>query len=87
VPRPCHDGDDRDRDAGGDEAVFDGGCAMKLATEYPVDAARIDWMAAEASDAALKEQIVKQAAEYRRLVRKRAVELGFPDPLPPRFDP
>jgi hypothetical protein len=56
---------------------------MKLVTEYLVDAARFERMAAESSDAALKEQLTKQAAEYRKLARKRAAALGFPDPLPP----
>jgi hypothetical protein len=41
---------------------------------------RFERMAAGTDDAALKEQLLKQAADYRKLAKKRAALLGLPEP-------
>jgi hypothetical protein len=53
---------------------------MKLVAEYLADAIKFDWMAEDATDAALKASFRKQAAEYRKLAVKRAKQLGMPPP-------
>jgi hypothetical protein len=53
---------------------------MNMVAEYLEHALTFERMAAETDDAALKEQLLKQAAEYRKLAEKRAVELGMPKP-------
>jgi hypothetical protein len=53
---------------------------MKLIAEYVEHAIKFERMAAEESDAILKEQLLKQAADYRRLAEKRAALLGLQKP-------
>jgi hypothetical protein len=55
---------------------------MKLVTEHLATAAKFERLAAEESNPALKEQLLKQAADYYRLADERAKALG--QPLPPR---
>ncbi len=50
---------------------------MKMISEYLDYARRFERWANEADDAALKEQFLKQAAEYRELAEERAVETGM----------
>lgn len=58
---------------------------MKLITEYLQQAVQFERMAEESDDPTLKEQLLKQADDYRRLAKKRALALGVPEPgLPPR---
>jgi hypothetical protein len=56
---------------------------MKFVAEYLQQAAHFEQMAAETADATLKNQLLKQAADYRRLAEKRAAQLGLPNPLQP----
>jgi hypothetical protein len=53
---------------------------MKFIAEYLQHAAHFEQMAAETDDATLKNQLLKQAADYRRLAEKRAAQLGLPKP-------
>jgi hypothetical protein len=56
---------------------------MKLVTEYLADAAKFDDLAALEQDLQVREQLKKQAADYRKLAEKRAKQLGVPLPKPP----
>jgi hypothetical protein len=56
--------------------------AMKVIAEYLEHALTFERMADQAADANLKEQFREQAADYRRLAEKRAVELGLLKPPP-----
>jgi hypothetical protein len=51
---------------------------MKLVAEYLERSVHFARMAAEADDPDLKEQLLKQAAAYRKLAEKRAAFLGKP---------
>ena len=55
---------------------------MKMIAEYLEHAIQFERMAAQESDASLKERLLKQAAEYRRLAEKRAALLGLAKPPP-----
>ncbi len=51
---------------------------MKLVTEYLVDAAKFDQLAALEQNPQVREQLKKQAAAYRKLAENRAKQLGVP---------
>jgi len=53
---------------------------MKLVAEYLQQAVQFERMAEEADNPALKEQLLKQAKDYRKLAQKRAALLGLPQP-------
>jgi hypothetical protein len=58
---------------------------MKMIAEYQEHALRFEHMASEADDPKLRAQFLKQAADYRTLLIKRAAQLGLavpPDPPP-----
>jgi hypothetical protein len=55
---------------------------MKLVTEYLEHSIRFERMASEPDNAAIKDQLLKQAAEYRKLAENRASQLGLPMPPP-----
>jgi hypothetical protein len=59
---------------------------MKFVAEYLRQAAHFEQLATETDDATLKDQLLEQAADYRRLADKRSAQLGLPTPpqLPPR---
>jgi hypothetical protein len=54
---------------------------MKMLAEYLERALQFEQWAKETKDAKLKEQFLKQAAEYRELAQERAIEIGMPRPL------
>jgi hypothetical protein len=56
---------------------------MKLVTEYLVDAAKFDQLAALDQDAQVREQLQNHATSYRKLAEKRAKQLGVPLPKSP----
>ena len=56
---------------------------MKSLTEYLERAIHFEHLAAAEADPKLKEQLQKQANDYRKLAAKRAQELGLPPPSPP----
>jgi len=56
---------------------------VKMIAEYLEHALQFEKMAADETDAALKEQLLKQAAAYRKLAAERAARLGLPAPPPP----
>src|SRR3954469_22402130 len=49
-----------------------------MIAEYLEHALQFEQMAAEATDAALKESLAKQASAYRKLAKERAERLGIP---------
>ena len=51
---------------------------MKLVGEYLEEALKFERMAAEATDARLKEALQSQADAYRKLADKRAADLNLP---------
>jgi hypothetical protein len=51
---------------------------MKMLTEYLDRAVEFEKLAASEDNEAFKAQLLKQAAEYRRLAAKRAKEYGLP---------
>jgi hypothetical protein len=53
---------------------------MKMVAEYLERALQFEQLTTDAEDAALKEQLLKQAAAYRKLAEKRAIQMGFPKP-------
>jgi hypothetical protein len=55
---------------------------MKLVSEYLKRSVHFERMAAQPDNAAIKEQLLKQAVEYRRLAENRASQLGLPMPPP-----
>jgi hypothetical protein len=57
--------------------------AMKFLTEYPERAVSLERLAADESDPTFKEQLLGQAAAYRKLAAKRAEEYGLPPPSLP----
>ena len=54
---------------------------MKMLAEYLEHALQFERWAKETKDAKLKEQFLKQAAEYRELAEERAVVIGMDKPL------
>jgi hypothetical protein len=56
---------------------------MKFVAEYLQSAIQFERMAGESDDPTLKEHLLNQAADYRRLAKKRAALLGLPEPPPP----
>jgi hypothetical protein len=50
---------------------------MKMITEYIEHALQFERWANDTKDAKLKEQFLKQAAEYRELAEERAVVIGM----------
>src|SRR4051794_704685 len=59
------------------------GCAVRLLTEYLDRAVQLERLASSETETAFKEQLLKQAAAYRKLAAKRAEEYGLPPPSPP----
>jgi hypothetical protein len=53
---------------------------MKMIAEYLEHAIRFEQMAKEAADPKFKEQMLGQAAAYRKLARDRAKKLNLPPP-------
>jgi hypothetical protein len=53
---------------------------MKMIAKYLEHALQFERWAGETDDATLKQQFLKQAAEYRQLAEERAVEIGMPKP-------
>ena len=51
---------------------------MKMVGEYLEHALQFERMASEATDPALKDSMLKQAAAYRSLAEKRAEKLKLP---------
>ena len=56
---------------------------MKMIAEYLEHALQFEKMAQSETDAALKQQLLKQAEAYRKLAGERAKRLDLPAP-PPR---
>ncbi len=56
---------------------------MQLLNEYLERARQFESLAASESNQALKEQLEKQARDYRKLAAKRVKELGLPPPTEP----
>jgi hypothetical protein len=52
------------------------GPAMKLIHEYLEQSVQFERMAEEADNPTLREQLLKQAAAYRKLAEKRAAQLA-----------
>jgi hypothetical protein len=57
---------------------------MKLLTEYLERAVNLESLAADEQDANFKNELLNQAAAYRRLAAKRAQQYGLPPPSPPQ---
>ncbi len=55
-------------------------CIVKMIAEYLEHALQFEKMAEGETDSALKEQLLKQAAAYRKLATERAERLGLPRP-------
>ena len=60
-------------EGGGDDAV-------KMIAEYLEHALQFEKMAKDETDAALKQQLLKQAEAYRKLAEERARRLDLPAP-------
>jgi hypothetical protein len=58
---------------------------MKLLNEYLERALNLESLAANEQDSAFREQLLNQAAEYRKLAANRAKEYGLPPPSPPEI--
>jgi hypothetical protein len=56
---------------------------MKLLTEYLERAVSLERLAADEQDSKFKDELLSQAAAYRKLAAKRAKDYGFPPPSPP----
>ena len=56
---------------------------MQFVAEYLQQAVHFERMAEQCHDAVLKEKLLMQAADYRKLAKKRAAQVGLPDPTPP----
>jgi len=54
--------------------------AMKMIAEYLECALQFERWTGDTDDASLKQQFLKQAAEYRKLAEQRAVEISMPKP-------
>jgi hypothetical protein len=53
---------------------------MKLLTEYLERAVSLERLAADEPDSKFKNDLLKQAAAYRKLAEKRAQQCGLPPP-------
>jgi len=58
---------------------------MKLLTEYLDRAVTLERLAAGEQDSTFKDQLLNQAAAYRKLAAKRADQYGLPPPSPPEI--
>jgi hypothetical protein len=58
---------------------------MKLLTEYLDRAVSLERLAAGEQDSTFKDQLLNQAAAYRKLAAKRADQYGLPPPSPPEI--
>jgi hypothetical protein len=56
---------------------------MKLLTEYLDRAVSLERLAADEQDSKFKNDLLRQAAEYRSIAAKRASDYGLPPPSPP----
>jgi hypothetical protein len=56
---------------------------MKLVAEYLDRALQFERMADATQDPQLRDQLTQQAAAYRKLATKRALQLGLPTPADP----
>jgi hypothetical protein len=61
----------------------EGNRAMKLVAEYLDRALQFERMADGTEDPKLRDQLMQQAAAYRKLASKRALNLGLPPPDDP----
>ena len=59
---------------------------MDTLAEYLAEAAKFERMADDAMDGKTKAALKQQADAYRKLAIKRAKELGYPIPAPPKPD-
>jgi len=59
---------------------------MRLLAEYLEHAQQFERYARETNDTALKAEFLKQAAEYRRLAERMALQLDLTPPAPPAKD-
>jgi hypothetical protein len=57
---------------------------VKLLTEYLERAVQLETLAEDEPSSAFKDQLLNQAAAYRKLAAKRAEEYGLPCPSPPQ---
>jgi hypothetical protein len=57
---------------------------MKLLAEYLERAVQLEGLAKDEANPKLKEQLLDQAQEYRKLAAKRAEQYGLPPPSPPK---
>lgn len=60
---------------------------MKLLTEYLERAVSLERLAANETDPTFKQQLLVQAAAYRKLAARRAEQYGLPAPSPPETPP
>jgi hypothetical protein len=67
--------------------VREAGALMKLLTEYLERAVSLEKLAAGEQDSTFKTQLLNQAAAYRKLAAKRAMEYGLPPPSLPEEPP
>lgn len=51
---------------------------MKMVTEYLAQAAAFERMASDEQDPTFKEQLLKQAAAYRKLAKEHAAKFNLP---------
>jgi hypothetical protein len=58
---------------------------MKLLTEYLERAVNLERLAASEPDSNFKNELLKQAAAYRKLAAQRAKQYGLPPPSPPEI--
>jgi hypothetical protein len=58
---------------------------MKLLTEYLDRAVSLERLAAGEQDSTFKDQLLNQAAAYRKLAAKSADQYGLPPPSPPEI--
>jgi hypothetical protein len=56
---------------------------MKLLTEYLERAVSLERLAADEEDSTFRDQLLGQAAAYRKLAAKRAKDYGLPAPSAP----
>lgn len=58
---------------------------MKLLLEYLERAVQLEKLAADEAKPEFRDQLLKQAAAYRKLAAERAEEQGLPMPSPPEI--
>jgi hypothetical protein len=58
---------------------------MKLLTEYLERAVSLERLAADEQESQFKNELLRQAAAYRKLAAKRAEDYGLPPPSPPEI--